>query len=203
MGKLAERHRRFADEWLKNPNGTAAAIAAGYSAKGAGVTAHELLQRSDVKAYLASRTGKLVAVAEADVERITRELAAIGFADVTVLFVESPEGPRLRPLSEWPAEVRVCIASIETSRRVVGIKRVTGDKPEDGSEPEESLVQEAEIITKIKLWPKVQALELLARYRKMLDGGAGSVAPGGGFVGMQITVAPGAQLNVQVNNTKG
>lgn len=154
------------------------------------------MKHPGVKAYLAEKTGKAEAVVVADVDRITRELAAIGFADLTSIFVDSPDGPRLRPLREWPAEIRQCIASIETSRQATRIKAVAGDEP---GEPE-SLVETAEIITKIKLWPKVQALEILARYRKMLDAGAGDPsAPRQVFVGMQVTVAPGASANIQVN----
>lgn len=193
--ELKGRPLRFALAYLEKPIGAHAAIAAGYGEKYAAERAVELLNRPDVKTYLAERTGKLLVVNDATVERITRELAAIGFADLTSIFVDSPDGPRLRPLREWPAEIRQCIASIETTRQATRIKAVAGDEP---GEPE-SLVETAEIVTKIKLWPKVQALELLARYRKMLDAGAGDPsAPRQVFVGMQVTVAPGAQANIQV-----
>lgn len=192
--KLKPQHRLFADEFMKNPNGTAAAIAAGYSERSAGPQAHELLQRSDVKAYLAERAGKAVAIVDSSVDRITRELAAIGFADLRQVMDDTG---KLLPPSCWPAEIAVCIASIETSRREIhsGIRKV-----KDPDEGEDVLVDEKEfeVVTKIKLWPKVQALELLARYRKMLDNGGN--LPGDVrqvFVGMQVTVAPGATLNVQ------
>lgn len=197
MAKLKPKHALFAREYLKNPNGTAAAIAAGYEPTTAGQAAHEILKRPEVKAYLAEHASKAVAVVEADVARITRELAAIGFADLRTILLEDG---RLKPPSEWPDEIACCIASIETSRRELksGVRKV-----KDPDEGEDVLVDEheAEVITKIKLWPKVQALELLARYRRMLDGGSAPPA-GGGFVGMNITIAPGAQLNVQVNQGK-
>ena len=42
--KLSERQRRFVDEYVKNPNATQAYIAAGYSEKGAGPSAYQLLK---------------------------------------------------------------------------------------------------------------------------------------------------------------
>ena len=211
--KLTERQRRFADEYLRNPNATQAAIAAGYATTAAAQQGHELMQHGGVKAYIAAKAAKAEVAVVADVERITRELAAIGFSDVSVLFEDSPQGPRLRPIGEWPQEIRVCIASIKTSRRVLDVVRTS---PKDGrpnsgplmpAEPDEQgeLTTEAEIVTEIKLWPKVQSLELLARYRKMLDGGAGSIPADQRqtFVGLAVTVAPGATLNVQVNAPNG
>lgn len=197
---LKPQHRRFCELYLKEPNGTAAAIAAGYSQKTAGVIAHEILQRDDVKAYLAERASKLQAVAVADVDRITRELAAIGFADLRKVMDDTG---KLLPPSTWPDEIAVCIASIETSRREIrsGIRKV-----KDPDEGEDQLVHEdeAEIITKIKLWPKVEALKLLAVYRKMI--GAGDSIPPDQrqtFVGLAVTVAPGATANIQVNAPGG
>lgn len=195
--KLTERQRRFADELLKNPNATAAAIAAGYSENGAGQQGHELMQHEGVKAYLAERTGKLVAVNEATVDRITKELASIGFSDLRGIFTDDG---KLKPPAQWPDELARCIASIKTSRRHVGIKAIGGDEPGDPDQ----LVEEAELITEIKLWPKVQALELLARYRKMLTDGVNlNAGERQVFVGMQVTVAPGATANIQVNSGKG
>lgn len=155
-----------------------------------------------MKAYLAEHVSKAAAVLEHDVERITTELARIGFADTTSIFIERDGVLMFKPLAEWPAEIRACIASIETSRRVIesGIRKV-----KDPDEGEDQLVHEteAEIVTKVKFHPKIEALKLLAMYRRMFGGDIVPPGAGGGFVGLAITVAPGAQANIQVNTGKG
>lgn len=197
MSKLKQQHKAFVDAYLKAPqNATAAAIAAGFSEKAAGQIAYELLQRSDVKAELEARSSKALAKLDSSVERITSELAAIGFADLRKVLDDTG---RLLPPSSWPPEIAVCIASIETSRREIrnGIRKV-----KDPDEGEDCLVDEveSEVVTKIKLWPKVEALKLLAVYRKMIGGGD-SIPPEARqtFVGLAVTVAPGATANIQIN----
>jgi phage terminase small subunit len=196
MAKLKPQHRKFVEAYLVKPVGTEAAIVAGYSEASAQQIASELLQRSDIKAALAEKAAEASAIVVADVDRITRELAAIGFADLRSIFTDDG---KLLPPKSWPDEIACCIASIETTREV---KRSGIRKVKDPDEGEDMLVdeEEAEIVTKIKLWPKVQALELLARYRKMLDGGNVPTDQRQTFVGMQVIVAPGAQVNVQVND---
>jgi phage terminase small subunit len=189
MAALKPQHRLFADEFMKNPNGTAAAIAAGYSERSAGPQAHELLQRSDVKAYLAERSAKALVKVDASVDRIVQELAALGFSDIRQIM--TADGKGFLPVHEWPREIAVCIASIEVE---------TKDVEADAHEGEErAAVTLTTRVTKVKLWPKVQALALLAQYRKMV--GAGDSIPSDlrqQFVGLAVTVAPGATANIQV-----
>lgn len=196
--KLNDRQRQFVAEYLKDRNATQAAIRAGYSEKSAEEQGCRLLKDSQVAAAVAERTGKALNVIDADVTRIVTELAAIGFSDLTSVMIDTDQGPKLKPLSQWPPEIRRCISSIETSRKHIGIKTVKGDEP-----GEESLVEEAEIITKIKLWPKVQALAILAQYRKMVGwGGDPNAAPPAPFTGLTVIVAPGAAVQVNIGDKK-
>lgn len=71
---LTPRQRRFALEYLREPNGKQAAIAAGYSAKGAEVTASKLLRVPKVAAFIAERAAKVAQRLELDAEYVLRSL---------------------------------------------------------------------------------------------------------------------------------
>lgn len=195
---LTLRQERFVSAYLLEPNATQAAIAAGYSAKSAGARGAVLLAMPAVKTALAQRSERSLAKVDASVGRIVRELAAIGFSDVTQIFEDSEAGLRIRPLAQWPAEMRACVSTIKT-RRVVVEDKIRNVK--DPGEGEDQLVHEEtfEVVTEIKLHSKVEALKLLAVYRKMVGGGDQIPADQRQqFVGLAITVAPGAQANIQV-----
>ena len=65
---MNERQKRFCDEYLKDLNGTQAAIRAGYSAKTATVIANENLRKPYIKAYIEEKQKEL-----ADKNLITKE----------------------------------------------------------------------------------------------------------------------------------
>jgi phage terminase small subunit len=124
--KLKPQHRKFVDELLKNPqSATAAAIAAGYRPGTAGQTAYDLQQRPDVAAELERRSTKALTLADASVERIVRELAALGFSDLSTIMAEDGT---LKPVSQWPKEITVCIASMEFDSTEANVQVVTGGK---------------------------------------------------------------------------
>lgn len=58
-GKLNERQRRFADEYIISRNATQAAIKAGYSDKTARSIGHKLLTKVDISEYIKTRTEEL------------------------------------------------------------------------------------------------------------------------------------------------
>ncbi|MDD5302017.1 MAG: terminase small subunit [Elusimicrobia bacterium] len=77
----AARHIRFAQEYAVDLDGTAAAIRAGYSKKGAAVTAHKLLKRPAVKAEIKRITDASARKVGVKLERVIEELAHIAFVD--------------------------------------------------------------------------------------------------------------------------
>lgn len=170
MAKLNLRQQRFVDAYLLDPNATKAAIAAGYSEKTAGSQGHDLLKHPEIADAIELRTTKAIAVTDTSVERILLELEALGFSNLTQILDATGQ---LLPVNQWPREIAICIASMEFDTE-------TGR------------------LSKIRLWSKTQALALLAQFRKMV--GAGDTIPGEVrqvFVGLAVTVAPGATLNVQ------
>lgn len=58
MTELTERQKKFCRELLKGKNHAKAYVDAGYSPKGANVSAHQLLTRPNIKAYLAELSKK-------------------------------------------------------------------------------------------------------------------------------------------------
>ena len=58
-GKLNERQRRFADEYIISRNATQAAIKAGYSDKTARSIGQRLLTKVDISEYIKKRTEEL------------------------------------------------------------------------------------------------------------------------------------------------
>jgi phage terminase small subunit len=106
---LTEKQKRFADEWLIDMNGTAAAIRAGYSPKSAEVTASKLLRNSKVRAYIDQRMAEHSRRTGVTQERIIRELARIAFLDPTQLV--NMENAEL--LDDASADDRAAIASVK------------------------------------------------------------------------------------------
>jgi len=136
--KLTPKQQRFADEWLIDMNGTAAAIRAGYSVKSAEVTASKLLRNPKVRAYIDERMAEHSRRTGVTQERIIRELARIAFLDPTKL-VNMDTAELLDDASE---DDRAAIAAIK-------VKTISGDM--------EMVEREVRFADKIK------ALELLGK----------------------------------------
>lgn len=74
---MNERQRRFADEYIKDPNATKAAIKAGYSKKYANTNASKLLQNTAVANYIESRLEELKKESIAEQDEILQFLTSV------------------------------------------------------------------------------------------------------------------------------
>lgn len=149
-----ERRRAFVDHYLAigTPtcgNATRSAAAAGYSTASARMQGSRLLKRAEVQAAIAARQAKRDEVADTSAERILTELAKIAFLDIADFF---DEAGNILPILDMPAHARAAVIGFE-------VARANFDKT-DGKRSDEWL-------HKFKLSPKVNALELLGKYRKM------------------------------------
>lgn len=79
---LNKKLTRFVEAYLVEPNGTKAAIAAGYSAKTAAQAGSRLLKHVDVAAELARRRKTIEVKSGVTAEMVVAELAKLGFADI-------------------------------------------------------------------------------------------------------------------------
>lgn len=128
VAALTERQRRFCDEYLIDFNGTQAYYRAGYNAKRDVVAANgsrNLLANPDVQAYIQARQAEIRKQTDITRERVLRELAAIGFSDVTdYIQVSGNENPNviIRPTDDIPVEKRAALAGIKQGRYGIEIK---------------------------------------------------------------------------------
>lgn len=80
--ELTAKQRAFVREYLIDLNGTQAALRAGYSAKSAHVEAARLLKNAKVDAAISSAMKLRAERTEITADRVLKELAKIGFADI-------------------------------------------------------------------------------------------------------------------------
>lgn len=93
LGKLTEKQRRFADEYIRTGNITQSAIIAGYSSKTARVTGQENMLKPAVKDYIDKRLEELRKESIADQDEILQYLTSVmrGNVEDEVLLVV-PDG---------------------------------------------------------------------------------------------------------------
>ena len=146
---LSPKRSAFVNEFLKDFNGTQAAIRAGYAPKAAQEQAARLLSFAMVKAEIQRRQEEAAEKTGATVERILLELCRIAFFDDRRLYNE--DGSFKKP-SEWDDDVAAVIGGSEVVELFGGSGK---DREQIG------------YLKKVKKWDKNKALEMLGRYRQM------------------------------------
>lgn len=147
---LNYRQARFVMEYLKDGNGTQAAIRAGYAENGAEVHAFHLLRLPKIQDKICAARAELDKQLNLSVERVLREYMRIGFLDPAELFDEAGNLP---PLKEIPADARRAITGIEVEE-LFDFDR--GTKTQVG------------VLRKIRFASKIPALDALARHLGIL-----------------------------------
>ncbi len=105
---LTAKQLRFVEAYLIDPNGTKAAIAAGYSPNSAAVEASRLLNNAKVAAELAGRRKLLEVQTGITPQRVLQELAKLGFSDI-------------RSVVAWRANVQSMKEDEETGEPVLEV----------------------------------------------------------------------------------
>jgi phage terminase small subunit len=148
---IADKHKRFCEEYMIDLNGKQAAIRTGYSEDRAEVTASELLTREDVKVYLIELKRQASDKLEIKRERVLKEFACIAFADIRKYYDQ--DGNLLSP-SDLDDDAAAALAGIEVFEEfemTKGTKKKTGNTK------------------KIKIWNKLQALDSLAKHLGLFE----------------------------------
>jgi phage terminase small subunit len=96
---LTPKQERFVAEYLIDLNATQAAIRAGYSAKTAAQQAHLLLKKTAVAKELEAAQAARAARTEVTQDRVLKELAKLGFANMQDYMRVTPEGDPYADLS--------------------------------------------------------------------------------------------------------
>lgn len=145
---LTPKQERFAHEYVKDLNGTQAAIRSGYSKGTAESQASTLLRNPKVKALVASLKEKQIAKSGLSAQMVLDELTKLGFSNVRDLFDAKGD---LRSIHDLTPAQSACIASVE----VVMKNATAGDGKVDR-------------VLKIRTWDKPKVLELLAKHFALL-----------------------------------
>lgn len=128
------RRARFAAEYLVDFNGTKAAIRAGYTKRSAHAQGCRLLKHDEVRAIIAAHQQKMDEKREAvqqkvidryevSTERITRELALLGFSNMADYGRVGLDGEFVVDLTETTRDEMAALSGVKTTRSV----RTIGD----------------------------------------------------------------------------
>ncbi len=112
MARNNSRHDRFCREYIKDLNGTRAAIAAGYAKKSAHVTASQLLSNPKVKELLAELTKKQADKLDLSTEKVLSGLSSMGFSNMLDYMKVTEEGDAYVDLSNLTQEQAVAIQEV-------------------------------------------------------------------------------------------
>lgn len=136
---LTMKQQRFVDEYLASGKSSEAARRAGYAAGSPNAAAARLLRHPLVKAALAAERQKLAERAQIDGARVLAEYGRIAFASVADLLDWGPEGVRLKP----------GILDADLAAAVLELTLAADGAPGN---------------VRIKMQPKLQALEALGKH---------------------------------------
>lgn len=160
---LTEQQRLFADEYLTDFDAVAAYQRAGYRAKGraADAAASRLLNAPAVQAYMRNRMARISAKLELTTEDVLRELKAVAFFDPRKLLTG---GGGIKRVEDWDSASAAAVQSLEVFEEFQG----RGDERETVG-----------YTKKVKLHPKVAALEKLGQHLGLFAKKLEHSGPGG------------------------
>lgn len=146
---LTKKQRDFVQEYLKDYNGTAAAIRSGYSARTAHVIAHDLLRHAKISEAIIKYEKRLSTRFLSTKERVMKEMSLLAFSDMADYL--SPEGDlKVSNLKELPPMVTRAIKKVRFQK----VTRKLAKNCKDGNAGDEIEYLKADI----ELHDKVQTL---------------------------------------------
>lgn len=141
MAELNQRQEMFCREYIKDLNGTQAAIRAGYSPRTADRMAYELLKKPEIQAFVLQSKAERVEEVKVDANYVLKRLIEIDEMDVADIL---DDGGDFLPIRKWPKTWRTTLSGLDIA--IIN----SGDTET--------------ILKKIK-WPdKVKNLELLGKH---------------------------------------
>ncbi|MDH5556626.1 MAG: terminase small subunit [Alphaproteobacteria bacterium] len=146
--KLNDRERLFVREYLIDLNATQAAIRAGYARNTAGTHAHRVFNRPRVKAAIEAAMAGRAEKLEITADRVLRELALMGFANLMDYFKPQADGSAYVDLSRLTRDQATALVEIQVEEFVSG-------RGAAGREVKK---------TKVKLADKSRNLELVGKH---------------------------------------
>ena len=147
---MSKRHEFFCAEYVKDHNGTRAAIDSGFAEKSARVTASKLLTKANIRAEIARREANLLEKLELSAEKVLRQLAALAFFDIRKLYNEDGS---LKSVPGLDDDTQAALCAIEVEKLYEHLGK--GQAKEKGT------------LTKIKVADRGLNLERLGRHFKL------------------------------------
>lgn len=158
--KLNDRQRLFCREYLKDFNGTQAAIRAGYSPDSAYSIAYDLLKKPEIISEIKTLVGRLLEEQEIQIARILQELYIIALSDITDFF--GREEPWVETDPDTGEE------KVDGRKELqMRLKEELGEKTRAIAQIEERSSRGRSVETKYKLHDKLKAIELIGKYLGM------------------------------------
>lgn len=114
---LSDQQRAFIAEYLKDRNGTQAAIRAGYSKRSAYSQAERLLRKDEIREAVAAGMERIGDRCELTAERTLREVARVAFFDPRKLF-NSDGSPK--EITELDDDTAAAVAGLEVIEQFEG-----------------------------------------------------------------------------------
>ena len=151
MARMNSRHEIFAREYVKDLNGTRAAIAAGYAKKSARISASRLLTNANISALIASLAKKHTDKLDLDAEKVLTELSKRAFSNFLDYVRITKDGDAVIDLSKL------------TRDQAAAIHEITVFEYMEGKGKSARRVNR----TKFKLADKDRSLELLGKHLKL------------------------------------
>lgn len=152
------KHARFVEEYLIDLNGTQAAIRAGYSERTAQEQSSRLLSNVMVAKAIAEAQESRAKRTEITQDRVIRELAKIGFADIRKAVRWANELKLANPLSEEEGAQEVLVSTVLL---------VPSDEIDDDTAAAIAEISNTAQGVKIKLYDKKAALVDLGKHLGM------------------------------------
>lgn len=164
MPELTPKQRIFKAEYLKDMNGTKAAIRAGYSERNASRIAAELLGKTHIKEAIEAELAAREERTQINADWVLKRLADEAEADIADLYTETGA---IKPIHEWPKIWRQgLVAGLETETLRAKGDKGTGQwrgQHQDVRDDDEEPVEET-VVVKIKLSDRVRSLELIGKH---------------------------------------
>lgn len=118
--KFTPQEELFMSAYMERPNATRAAQKAGYSFDSAHNTGWRLLQRDDIAAELQRRSKRIAAKYEISAERITAELAKIGFSNMADYTAITEEGDIVNDFTGVDRDQMAAVSEIQVEEYTEG-----------------------------------------------------------------------------------
>lgn len=149
---MTAKRVRFISEYLRDLNGAAAAVRAGYSPKTADRQAYALLRNVEISTFVAAAEKQRLEENKVSATRVIEENRRIGLNDPRN-FIDA--AGNLKPVGQWTAEMAAAVSRIEVVK-----KNAAADNGH------------TDTVVKIWFWNKNSALELLFKHLGLLQPGA-------------------------------